>query len=386
MRQVAYTEIDWVAYMEEVGGVIAGERDYVKLRGGTGPLVYPAGFVWLYQALYHATDGGRRIQLAQLIFVAIHTATVGVAAAVARLALPRPTPPLAVASLFLSRRAVSLFVLRLFNDGPQTLLTLAFVLLASVDAWGAALVVYSLALSVKMNALLYFPAVALLLCQARGFRGALTRLATLVALPQVAVAIPFLITYPRSYVARAFELSRVFMHKWSVNGAMLDADTFQSKPLAYALLGGHVATLLLFGHMRWTEPNTLGLFGLLGIVRTREGFRWRPSAPARKLRREHVIGVLYTCNFIGIVFARTLHYQFYVWYVYGVGVLVALTELPVVLKVAIPVVIEAVFNVYPPRALPAVTLHVCHLTVLLALARRQRAAKIGADGSADKQD
>lgn len=33
------TEIDWVAYMQEVEGFISGERDYLKLKGDTGPLV-----------------------------------------------------------------------------------------------------------------------------------------------------------------------------------------------------------------------------------------------------------------------------------------------------------------------------------------------------------
>jgi alpha-1,3-mannosyltransferase len=33
------TEIDWVAYMQEVGGFLAGEHDYAKLKGDTGPLV-----------------------------------------------------------------------------------------------------------------------------------------------------------------------------------------------------------------------------------------------------------------------------------------------------------------------------------------------------------
>jgi len=41
--KVPYTEIDWRAYMDEVGGYLDGERDYTKLRGDTGPLVYPAG-------------------------------------------------------------------------------------------------------------------------------------------------------------------------------------------------------------------------------------------------------------------------------------------------------------------------------------------------------
>lgn len=35
----ADTEIDWVAYMQEVKGFLDGERDYMQLRGDTGPLV-----------------------------------------------------------------------------------------------------------------------------------------------------------------------------------------------------------------------------------------------------------------------------------------------------------------------------------------------------------
>lgn len=65
------TEIDWKAYVSEVLGVIdEGEFDYANLKvkwrsinyfflknffllrfngkGGTGPLVYPAGFVWIF--------------------------------------------------------------------------------------------------------------------------------------------------------------------------------------------------------------------------------------------------------------------------------------------------------------------------------------------------
>jgi alpha-1,3-mannosyltransferase len=34
-----------------------GERDYAKLRGDTGPLVYPAGFVYLFAALKRLTGG-----------------------------------------------------------------------------------------------------------------------------------------------------------------------------------------------------------------------------------------------------------------------------------------------------------------------------------------
>lgn len=33
------TEIDWIAYMQEVQAYLQGERDYTKIRGDTGPIV-----------------------------------------------------------------------------------------------------------------------------------------------------------------------------------------------------------------------------------------------------------------------------------------------------------------------------------------------------------
>jgi alpha-1,3-mannosyltransferase len=37
--------------MEEVEGVEKGEYNYANLKGQTGPLVYPAGFVWIFMFL-----------------------------------------------------------------------------------------------------------------------------------------------------------------------------------------------------------------------------------------------------------------------------------------------------------------------------------------------
>lgn len=71
----ADTEIDWVAYMQQVEQYLAGERDYVKIAGGTGPLVYPAAHVYIYSALYWITDKGKDIKLAQALFAALYLAT-----------------------------------------------------------------------------------------------------------------------------------------------------------------------------------------------------------------------------------------------------------------------------------------------------------------------
>lgn len=42
--------------MEEVEGYLSGELDYSNLKGNTGPLVYPAGFVYLFTALRAITE------------------------------------------------------------------------------------------------------------------------------------------------------------------------------------------------------------------------------------------------------------------------------------------------------------------------------------------
>merc|ERR1712205_22272 len=80
IAKVAYTEIDWIAYMEEVHGYARGERDYTKLKGGTGPLVYPAGSVYAYKALYDLVGGlergtsARGVATAQVVFALVYAA------------------------------------------------------------------------------------------------------------------------------------------------------------------------------------------------------------------------------------------------------------------------------------------------------------------------
>lgn len=61
IQYVPYTEIDWKAYMEQVATFLQGNYDYIQLKGQTGPLVYPAGFVYIYSILYWLTDHGTNI-------------------------------------------------------------------------------------------------------------------------------------------------------------------------------------------------------------------------------------------------------------------------------------------------------------------------------------
>lgn len=69
ISKVSYTEIDWKAYMQEVEGFLQGERNYLNLKGDTGPLVYPAGFVYIFSLLYWICDHGSNILLGELLII-----------------------------------------------------------------------------------------------------------------------------------------------------------------------------------------------------------------------------------------------------------------------------------------------------------------------------
>lgn len=69
--------------MDEVKGFLGGDFNYTNLKGATGifirvpnvmegPLVYPAGFVYLYSILYYITDFGVNILRAQEIFYLLY--------------------------------------------------------------------------------------------------------------------------------------------------------------------------------------------------------------------------------------------------------------------------------------------------------------------------
>jgi len=78
LKLIADTEIDWIAYMEQIEQFVNGERDYTMIKGGTGPLVYPAAHVYIYWALYHITDKGKNILLAQRLFGILYLSTLAI--------------------------------------------------------------------------------------------------------------------------------------------------------------------------------------------------------------------------------------------------------------------------------------------------------------------
>jgi alpha-1,3-mannosyltransferase len=216
----------------------------------------------------------------------------------------------------------------------------------------SAIVFWSLSTSIKMNSLLYAPAVALILLHEEGWMETL-ELSCWFLLVQGFLAVPFLRKAPHEYIARAFDFGRSFEYKWTVNWRFLPESVFQSAQFKGTLLVLHLATLLLFAHYRWLKREG----GLLSFFRNSKRSRWS----IRKMAC-----ILFECNLIGIIFARSLHYQHYAWYYHSVWLLLMLTpKVPLICKMAVAGAIEYAWNIFPSTILSSLVLWTANVVLLL---------------------
>jgi alpha-1,3-mannosyltransferase len=391
--------------MQEVSGYQRGERDYMNIRGDTGPLVYPAGFLYLFSWFKSLASGAvdvdneldgstspEAIQKIQWVFVALYivncTVVLGIYQQVLQITRQRFQSKqnshistviwawrVAMVMTCLSKRIHSIFVLRLFNDAPAMLLLhLSMYLFACCDAWATGCVFFSLAVSIKMNVLLFAPGLLLLLLQRnRSLRRTLGHL-SICAFIQVILGWPFLSTYPVSYIKKAFEFDRLFFFKWTVNWRFLPEDLFISKKWALLLISCHLGTLALLARKWWTAS-----IAQRGYKKTVEWVCWKPHTnnSFTKLNPEYIIYTMFVSNFIGIAFARTLHYQFYSWYFHalpmlhwvssGLSASSSMAYVSLVASILSIFGVEFAFNVYPATETSSFLLQTSHAFLLVKI-------------------
>lgn len=146
--------------MQQIQLYLAGERDYAKITGDTGPLVYPAAHVYIYRGLYYLTSSGTDIPTAQAIFAVLYILTLFAVMQTYRAA---GVPPYVLPLLSLSKRVHSIFVLRLFNDCFAVLFLFVAVGFWQRKWWTVGTLCFAVGVGVKMSLLLGLPAVGVVL-------------------------------------------------------------------------------------------------------------------------------------------------------------------------------------------------------------------------------
>lgn len=390
IAKVPYTEIDFSTYMQQVDKVNQGEIDYSEIYGDLGPIVYPGGFVAIYRTIAALCDNGADLRLAQEIFsyVLIFTNFLVVLSY-----LTCDLPPWTFWLLVVSKRIFSIYVLRMFNDCFTTLAMVGVVLIYQQAAsfywllagvsWLLAMVgmdLYLIAVLIKMNALLYLPAVVLITYFVCG-QLVLKLLVVMAVFPIIQVVMGWNYLVPlinddyakyirRNYINIAFDFKRKFMYKWTVNWRFVREEWFDSDGFARGLLILHVVVLFLFVFTRFLSSN---LTGVSPVALIKQALTGGSQATQRNHYLDPVRGprlvflVFAVTNLIGVAFLRSLHYQFLLWYLWQLPFLLWATgwKLPVV--VVVWVAHEWCWNVFPLTNVSSALLVSIYVAVLFGL-------------------
>ncbi|KAL8698996.1 MAG: hypothetical protein Q9224_001602 [Gallowayella concinna] len=360
--KIPYTEIDWEAYMQQVSQYLHGERDYTLIKGGTGPLVYPAAHVFIYSLLHKLTDGGKNILVAQAIFAWLYLAILAVVMECYKMAR---VPPYIFPLLVLSKRLHSIFLLRLFNDCFAVGFLFIAIYAYQHRIWTVGSVAYSLGVGTKMSLLLAAPAVGMILLQALPLRRALNA-AFLMAQVQITIAWPFVPVNPLGYLSRAFEFSRQFLYKWTVNWRFVDETTFLSREFAIALTLAHLGFLLLFTATRWLKPSRRSIPAFVSGL-------WRPrplliqQQISARVTPTHIMTTMLSALAIGLLCARSLHYQFYAYIAWSTPFLLWRSGLHPIATYIVWAAQEWAWNVYPSTNASSMVVVGCLLIQVLAV-------------------
>jgi len=347
IRKVPYTEIDYRTYLQIAQQYAEGERNYENLKGESGPIAYPAGFLYLFSGIYSLCAND--ISCAQSLFSFFYVTQLATMMAIYWIGgATWWTLPL----LAMSRRLHSIFVLRLFNDAPCMLLfhlALLFLLLSrkNKQLLSISTLFLSMALGIKMNVLLAAPAWALaVLSLTLNWTDALLQ-GGLFILIQVALAFPFLRSNWRAYLGIAFNFGRQFEWQWTVNWRFLGQPLFEALQFSGMLLPAVQLGLIIY------------------LAET----RWIPGLPSfflqpRPMKERQIIIAIWECMLVGILLSRSLHYQFYSWYVLSLPFLASSCFNSILWTVGLFLTVEFCWNVFPSTGLSSLTLLVVHCSLL----------------------
>lgn len=473
---VPFTDIDFKTYLQQVRLINDnGILDYSKIRGDSGPIVYPAGHVWLYTILdfvYKSESKSNTLSIVdrkpedslieagidsgllfiQKIFGYLLSATIGIYSMVYLFSnydindrtKPLFKKPWIFALLLFSKRIHSIFLLRTFNDCIVTFLLAGMILLLQSSCYFSnklqeekvrqkkkscenieifninkeetdydkeeteeeiksklinnvqlatfedfqffetsslflGSLLFTLALSIKMNVLLYLPGFLIVnYILNNGCMASVLRHVFLIIFVQVILAWKFLkldqlysggepaenMTIRINYLKNAFQFNRKFLYEWSVNWKFVPEDVFQSEVFHRCLLYLHVSVLLIFIFTRFNIKKSIGK--TLGLI-FKSMEKPNESVFEHRMNPFIVFYILLVTNFIGVLFARSLHYQFLSWYYFHLPFLYASAGWNSYFMIAFHIFHEYLWNVFPSSWNSSLALMILLSTLLMCL-------------------
>lgn len=176
------------------------------------------------------------------------------------------------------------------------------------------------------------------------------------------------------------------MFKWTVNWRFVGEDVFLSRAFAYSLLLAHVCILIFFLQTRWVRPTSSDI---IDFVR-----KYIPSRHARvdeRLSRNvtplFVMDAMLGSIVIGLLCARSLHYQFYAYLAWATPYLLWRSGLGPIWVLGNWLIQEIAWLTYPSTSLSSGAVV---LQLILAIGSywwgsgRQRASSLAEEGAVQR--
>jgi alpha-1,3-mannosyltransferase len=186
---------------------------------------------------------------------------------------------------------------------------------------------FSVGASIKMNALLWAPGVAYHFLMQIGLKKTLLA-ARAGLLWQLLVGSPFLLTYPRSYIKNSWNLGRQFAWFNSVNWKWLPRSVFYSHWFHATLMCLHLFFLAVILYEARYDRSALPT----------------PASDKKPISNFHTSAMLCATHFTGFIFARNLHYSFYIWVFHTLPLLYHAGGVPWSIRPFLALAIEIAYN------------------------------------------
>lgn len=223
--------------MQQAEHLLQGQRDYSKIVGEAGPLVYPALHSYFYMLLASekVSNYGEFRFFPTLFSIFAHLITTYFSIKIYQLAFQSHPKKTNLLSLLLFTLAPTTIAIdHLFNDVYSTMLqTLSiYSFMLGKNFFGAVLI--SLAFGFKLGPLLIMPAVYLVTAKSQGIFIGTAYMGLIVAI-QVIMSVPFTTAYPSEYFKAAYNIGRKFGNSAILNYRLVPLSILWSDYLTVLL-------------------------------------------------------------------------------------------------------------------------------------------------------
>ena len=179
-------------------------------------------------------------------------------------------------------------------------------------------------------------------------------------------------------MSKAFEFTRQFFFKWTVNWRFIGEEVFLSKTFSLSLLASHAILLAIFVAFRWIQPSGKSFTQFMHDVVVR-GERFRVP-----ITSSFILATILESLAIGLLYARSLHYQFFAYLAWASPFLLWEARFHPVMIFAIWAAQEWAWNVYPSTGISSIVVVMCLWAQVVGTFRNMRSAEAGSKATGKK--